>query len=208
MNYEPKGMNLQNLFGNIDIYVFDQILKGRYAHCKKILDAGCGSGRNIVYFLQQPQHEVYGVDISQEAIDHVRSLAAEISPHTPADHFQPARVEELPFKDASFDLVICNTVLHFARDTDHFDQMMRSMWRVLKPGGYFFSRLASNIGTEELVKPLGGRRYLLGDGTERFLVDQNFLLSYTEQLNGTLYERIKTTVVQDLRSMTTWCVQK
>jgi tellurite methyltransferase len=201
-------MNLQNIFGNIDIYVFDQILKGRYAQCEQILDAGCGGGRNIVYFLQQPQHEVYGIDQSQEAIDHVRNLAAEISPHTPAEHFQVAKVEELPFEDETFDLVICNTVLHFARDTDHFDQMMCSIWRVLKPGGYFFSRLASNIGTEELVKPLGNRRYFLADDSERFLVDQDFLLSYTAQLKGTFYERIKTTVVQDLRSMTTWCIQK
>ncbi len=201
-------MNLQKLFGNIDIYVFDQILKGRYAQCKKILDAGCGGGRNIVYFLQLPEYEVYGVDIKQDAIDHVRQLAAKISPHTPADHFQLGKVEELPYEDETFDLVICNTVLHFAENTDHFDRMMRSLWRVLKPGGYFFSRLASNIGTEDLVKPLGDRRYLLADGTERFVVDQDFLLSYTEQLNASLYERIKTTVVQDLRSMTTWCIQK
>lgn len=201
-------MNLQQTFGNIDIYIFDQLLKGRYANCQKILDAGCGGGRNIVYFLQQEAYEVYGIDQSQEAIDSVRQMAVQVSPHTPPENFQQSRLEDLPFGDATFDLVICNAVLHFAEDPDHFDRMMRSIWRVLKPGGYFFSRLASNIGTEDLVQPLGKRRYLLADGTERFVVDQDFLLYYTEQLNGTLYEKIKTTIVQDLRSMTTWCVQK
>ena len=201
-------MNLQQTLGNIDIYVFDQLLKGRFTQCQKILDAGCGGGRNIVYFLQDEQYEVHGVDRNVEAIIKVRMLAEKISPHTPTDRFQLASVEDLPYDDTNFDLVICNTVLHFAEDPDHFDRMMRSMWRVLKPGGYFFSRLASSIGTEHMIQPLGKRRALLADGTERFVVDQDFLLYYTEQLNATLFERIKTTVVQDLRSMTTWCIQK
>ncbi len=199
---------LNETFGNIDIYLFDQLLKGRYQDCQTILDAGCGRGRNIIYFLQQPDVEVFGIDQMPEAITSVRALAREISPQTPTENFQLSNIENMNFVDESFDLVICNAVLHFASDPDHFDKMIRSIWRVLKPGAFLFSRLASNIGTENLVQPLGKRRFHLPDGTERFLVDQDFLLYYTEELKGTLYERIKTTNVQNLRSMTTWCIQK
>jgi len=115
--------------------------------------------------------------------------------------------EELPYTDATFDLIICSAVLHFAKDASHFDSMLGSMFRVLKPGGYFFARLASDIGIEHLVKPLGNDRYLLPDGSERFLVNEEVLLKYTNQF-GVLYEPIKTTNVQNMRCMTTWCVQK
>jgi hypothetical protein len=87
--------------------------------------------------------------------------------------------------------------------------MVHSLWRVLKPGGYFFARLASDIGIENLVKPVdNNNRFLLPDGSERFLVDEQILLRYGFALNGTLYEPIKTTNVQNLRCMTTWCLQK
>jgi ubiquinone/menaquinone biosynthesis C-methylase UbiE len=117
-------------------------------------------------------------------------------------------VEDLPFEDAYFDLLICNTVLHFANGPDHFDQMMRSLWRVLKPGGYFFARLASNIGLETLMQPLDSGRYHMPDGTDRFLVDQQFLLDHTQSLGAQLHEPIKTTNVQNTRAMTTWCLRK
>ncbi|WP_295718422.1 class I SAM-dependent methyltransferase [Mucilaginibacter sp.] len=199
--------NLQQAFGNIDIYLFDQLLKGRFDSCKTILDAGCGGGRNLVYFLQNG-YGVYGVDQSEAAIDGIKQLSTLLSPQNSIDNFTVAGVEALPYGDDFFDLVICSAVLHFAHDEQHFDSMVRSLWRVLKPGGYLFARLASDIGIEELVVSRGNRRYLLPDGSERFLVNEDTLLHYTRELNGTLYEPIKTTNVQNLRCMTTWCLQK
>ena len=199
--------HLQQSFGNIDIYLFDQLLKGTYDNCRKVLDAGCGSGRNLVYLLQNG-FEVYGIDPDAGAIDTVKALSQKLSPGNSSDNFKIAFVEDLPFDDTYFDLVICNTVLHFADNEDHFDQMMRSMWRVLKPGGYFFARLASDSGIETMVQSLGNGRYLLPDGTERFLVNERVLLDYTKQLSGRMHEPIKTTNVQNLRCMTTWCMQK
>jgi SAM-dependent methyltransferase len=199
--------NLRNLYGNIDIYLFDQLLKGRFDNCQTVLDAGCGSGRNITYFLQNG-FSVYGVDQSEHAVELSKRLSADLCPDHLPDNFKLAAVESLPFDDGQFDLVICSAVLHFANDAEHFDSMLRSLWRVLKPGGYFFARLASDIGIETLVQPLGNYRYLLPDGSERFLVNEEILLEYTRELGAQLYEPIKTTNVQNLRCMTTWCMQK
>jgi tellurite methyltransferase len=199
--------NLQQLYGNIDIYLFDQLLKGRFEACAKVLDAGCGGGRNLVYFMQNG-HEVYGIDPNPEAVAQVQLLAKELAPNISAKNFAVAKAEALPFKAETFDLVICSAVLHFATDSNHFDTMLRSMWNTLKPGGYFFARLASDIGIEKLVLPLGNSRYALPDGSERFLVNEQILIEYTTELGGQLVEPIKTTNVQNLRCMTTWCVQK
>jgi tellurite methyltransferase len=79
---------------------------------------------------------------------------------------------------------------------------------VLRPAGIFFARLASSIGIEARIRMDERRRARLPDGTERFLVDQALLLQYTEQLGATLLEPLKTTNVQNLRAMTTWCLQK
>lgn len=198
---------LQQLYGNIDIYLFDQLLKGTYDNCKKVLDAGCGSGRNLVYFLRNG-YEVHGVDPNPNAVSAVKQLSQALAHANAKDNFAIASAENLPFNDNYFDLVISSAVLHFANNPDHFDNMIRSMWRVLKPGGYLFARLASDIGIETLVQNLGNGRYLLPDGSERFLVNQQLLLQYTESLNARLHEPIKTTNVQNLRCMTTWCLQK
>jgi len=199
--------DLKQRFGNIDIYLFDQLLKGAYDNCRTVLDAGCGGGRNLVYLLQNG-FDVYGIDPNPEAIAAVKELSKKLSPNSSPDNFKVASAEDLPFEDAFFDLVICNAVLHFANNADHFDGMVRSMWRVLKPGGYFFARLASDIGIETLVQPIGNGRYHLPDGSDRFLVNERFLLDCTKTLGGQLHEPIKTTNVQNLRCMTTWCLRK
>lgn len=198
---------LQELYGNIDIYLFDQLLKGTYDNCKKVLDAGCGGGRNLFYFLKNG-YDVYGIDPNPNAVAAVRQLSQMLNPANREENFVIGAAEELPYEDSYFDLVISSAVLHFAKGPAHFDSMLQSMWRVLKPGGYLFARLASDIGIEELVQHIGNGRYLLPDGSERFLVNQQLLLQYTDSLHGRLHEPIKTTNVQDLRCMTTWCLQK
>ncbi|RYG43379.1 MAG: class I SAM-dependent methyltransferase [Chitinophagaceae bacterium] len=202
-----KTKHIQDTFGNIDIYLFDQILKGTYDDCRVILDAGCGTGRNLRYLLQSGS-QVFGVDQNPEAIAQLRSYASSFAQVDAEENFKVASVEQLPFKKETFDLVISSAVLHFAENLDHFEAMLNSMWEVLKPGGYFFCRLASEIGIESLVRFIGNGRYILPDGSERFLVNQEMLLRLTKKLGGELHEPIKTTNVQNLRSMTTWCVRK
>ena len=199
--------DLREWFGDIDIYLFDQLLKGRLTPGMRVLDAGCGGGRNLVYFLRGG-YEVYAVDQSGEAVANVRSLASGLAQHLLADNFRIEPVERMSFAGDSFDVVISSAVLHFARDEGHWQAMVREMWRVLKRGGIFFARLASSIGIESQVAQLGGRRYRLPDGSDRFLVDEQMLLAATESLGGEMLDPLKTVVVQNMRSMSTWCLWK
>ena len=198
---------LQEQFGQIDIYLFDQLLKGRITPGMRIMDAGCGSGRNLVYFLREG-YEVYAADADAQAVEGVRGLARAFAPALPASNFRVEPVEHMSFDDGCADVVVSNAVLHFARDDAHFETMLLGTWRVLKPGGLFFCRLASTIGMESQFKRVGGRRFLLPDGAERYLVDEALLDSLAEQLGGEMVEPLKTTVVQNQRAMTTWVLRK
>jgi tellurite methyltransferase len=225
-------MTLQEQFGNIDIYVFDQLLRGRIAPGMRVFDAGCGGGRNLVYLLRNG-YDVAGNDADANAIAQVRTLAAALGSAAAAEgrygetspklegvggaseggpnrsfDFRVEPIERTSFADAAFDVVIASAVLHFARDAAHFEAMLRQMWRVLKPGGVFFARLASTIGSEAGITALGNGRYRLPDGSDRFLVDAAAIERWTATLGGTLLDPIKTTVVHNQRSMTTWVARK
>jgi tellurite methyltransferase len=199
-------MTLQEQFGNIDIYVFDQLLRGRIAPGQRVFDAGCGGGRNLVYLLREG-YDVCGNDADADAITQVRAMAATLAPGKPLD-FRVEAIERTSFPDAHADVVIASAVLHFARDARHFEAMLRQLWRVLRPGGLFFARLASTIGIAADVIALGDGRYRLPDGSDRFLVDAETIESWTAGCGGTLLDPIKTTVVHGQRSMTTWVARR
>ncbi len=199
--------DLRDRFGEIDIYLFDQLLRGRIAPGMRIVDAGCGGGRNLVYLLQSG-YEVFGIDADPLAIQHVRQVAAQLAPHLPPDNFRAEALEQSSFPDGFADVVLSSAVLHFARDDNHFMGMLQGSWRMLKRGGLFFSRLASSIGMEHQVTPVSGRRHLLPDGSERYLVDAKLLTDLTRELGGELRDPLKTTIVHNQRCMTTWVVRK
>lgn len=200
-------MDLQATFGHLDIYLFDQLLRGRIAPGMRVLDAGCGGGRNLVYLLREG-YDVHAVDEDPQAVHVVRDMAAALAPGLDVSQFRRETVEAMSWADATFDVVISNAVLHFARDDAQFEAMVREMWRVLRPGGLLFARLASSIGMTLPLVQLGGRRFILPDGSERYVVDERQLLQLTDALGGTLLDPLKTTVVQGQRSMTTWVVGK
>jgi tellurite methyltransferase len=197
--------SLQQQFGHIDIYLFDQLLRGNITPGMRILDAGCGGGRNLVYLLREG-YEVFAADANPSAVEQLRALAAALAPTLPAENFRVEPIEAMSFPNASADVVLLNAVLHFARDDAHFTAMLHGAWRVLKPGGLFFCRLASTIGMQH--QRLSGRRFLSPDGEERYLVDESLLLELTAELGAHLVDPIKTTVVQNQRCMTTWVLRK
>ena len=250
-------MTLRDTFGDIDIYVFDQLLRGRIPPTARVLDAGCGNGRNLVYLLRAG-YDVQAVDADPAAVAFVRDLAAQIAPTLPATNFRVEEIDALTVPDATIDVVMSSAVLHFARDTAHFERMVRRMWRALAPGGLFICRLAASTGIESRIVPatsatsvasvtlgasiasgesvaseesrrprvfsgaaasvlsnpsgatgvanssIASGRYLLPDGSERYLVTVRQLVELTAQLGGALVDPIKSTIVQDMRCMTTW----
>jgi len=199
--------DLHEQFGEIDVYLFDQLLRRRILPGMRVLDVGCGSGRNLVYLLQSG-YQVFAMDPDPKSIQGVQQLASRLAPHLPADNFRVEAIERSSFPEAFADIVLSNAVLHFARDDARFNAMLRGTWRVLKPGGLLFCRLTSSIGMEQQVKPIAGRWHHLPDGTERYLVDEALLASFTRELGAELLDPLKTTIVQNQRCMTTWVVRK
>lgn len=198
---------LHEEFGQIDIYLFDQLLRGRITAGMRVFDAGCGFGRNLVWLLRAGC-EVFGADADARAVAAVRGLARDLAPSLPSENFRAEAIEATTFPDAFADVVLSSAVLHFAGDDAEFRAMLFGSWRVLKPGGLFFCRLASSIGIEDRISRIEARRFLLPDGSERYLVDEALLESLGRELGGRLADPLKTTVVQNQRSMTTWVLQK
>ncbi len=202
-------MDLESEFGAIDIYLFDQLLRGRITARDRIVDAGCGWGRNLVYFLRAG-FDVWGIDGDADAIAAVRAMAASLAPALPDDRFRVEAIERCTLADRHATVVVSSAVLHFARDDRQFDAMLEGSWRLLAPGGLWFCRLASTSGIESGIQPLAptGRRYRLPDGTDRYLVDEAFLRDRTDALGGQLLDPLKTTIVHGQRAMSTWVVRK
>jgi tellurite methyltransferase len=198
---------LQAALDQVDIYLIDQLLRGRLTPEMRTLDAGCGGGRNLRLLLALG-FDVCANDEDPRAVELARRLAATIAPHLPASNFRIEPVEQSTFDAASFDAIVSSAVVHFARDDAQFTAMVDGMWRLLRGGGLLFCRLASTIGMEDRMRPLGGRRFAVPDGSERYLVDEALLLATTTRLGGRLVDPIKTTVVQDQRCMTTWVIRK
>ena len=198
-------LSLQEQFGQIDIYFFDQILRGNIAPGMCVLDAGCGYGRNLVHLLREGC-QVFALDEDSAGVEHVRQLAASLNAGLPDTNFQVGQIDQMPFPDELADVVLCNAVLHFARDEDHFRAMLAELWRVLRPGGMLFCRLGSRIGMD--FERVGQNIFEMGDGARWFLVDEEMLLDLTDELDAVLVDALKTTIVQDLRCMTTWVLRK
>jgi SAM-dependent methyltransferase len=199
------ALTIQEQFGHIDIYVFDQILRGNITPGMRVLDAGCGYGRNLVHLLREGC-EVFALDQDGDAVEHVRQLAAALRTGLRADNFQVSSIEHLPFPDAFADVVICSSVLHFARDEKHFRAMLAELWRVLRPGGLLFCRLGSRIGME--FEQVRNGLFAMRDGSEWFLVTEEMLMEQTKKMNAILVDPLKTTIVQNHRCMTTWVLRK
>lgn len=208
----------------MDVYLLDLLVQGALPPGTRILDAGCGGGRNLLWFLRHG-YPVSAVDRSASAVEKVRRLAREQAAVEPAaemapeasgrqgleERFRVAELDQLPFDDGSFDVVVCCAALHFATDEAHFRRMVEELWRVLAAGGLLFVRTASASGMDGHLTPLedqAERRYFLPDGTERFLVDDDFLAGLERDLDAQTVQATKTVLVNFQRAMATWVVRK
>ncbi|MCB9082668.1 MAG: class I SAM-dependent methyltransferase [Lewinellaceae bacterium] len=187
---------IQTLLGNTDIYLIDQIMKGRYTPGESILDAGAGPGRNLHWFARQG-FAVQGIDRDPQAVEQLRQNYLDV----PAGHFQVASLDALPFPDEVFHHVICCAVLHFAENHDHHAQLFGELIRVLKPGGSLFVRVATDVGLADKMIPLGDGCFAMPDGTDRYLLTRPELDRLVAHHQLVWLEPFKTVLVDELRSM-------
>jgi SAM-dependent methyltransferase len=198
---------LNRLLGNVDNYLLDQLLKGRFTKDMKILDVGCGEGRNAVYFLQK-NYSIFGIDPNELAIQYCRYLAKSIDPETDIHRFQVGDGAAIPFHAAAFDAVISSAVLHFAENATHFWKMVAEIHRVLKPGGIFWMRLNTGFGNIlDESSSLGEGRYALPDGSERYVLLPEGL-QQLERMGFEFLETPKTVLVYGQREMGVFLMEK
>jgi len=193
---------LKKDIGGIDIYLLDQILKGRYQSNDLILDAGCGSGRNLKWFYDN-SFSFYGVDTNARSIE----IAKEKYPNL-SDNFSVQNLDVLHFDTNTFEHVICSAVLHFAQNTRHFLNMFSELVRVVKVNGTIFVRMTSIQGLEKFVNQISEGVYALPDKTNRFLLHEELLFKIMEKHELSFLEPIKTVQVGKERSMCTLVFKK
>ena len=198
-----KIKEIQKEINRIDLYLLDQILKGRYISGDKILDAGCGTGRNIAHFIDD-DFSVVGIDKDSELIDELNRKYSDKN----NVEFQVSELETLPFDDNSFDHIICNAVLHFATSTNQFYKMLDEMYRVLKPGGSLFIRMTSVFGIENKIELLSEGVYRIPDGSIRFLLTENLLKELMISFKLEFIEPLKTVNVNSVRCMSNLILRK
>jgi tellurite methyltransferase len=203
MTYQQLNQEL----GNIDIYLLDAILKGRFTPGMRLLDTGCGEGRNLHWFIKN-NYDAWGCDNNPAAIRMLQYVTRSLNPQFDKNRFITSSIEELPYPDAMFDAVVCSAVLHFAENPEHFKEMWQQLYRVLKPGGILFIRMASSFGLAEELQSIEHGKYLLPDGSMRFLLNQPLLNEMLEHYPCQLLEPVKSVFVQDARSMTTLVLEK
>ncbi len=198
---------LNRLLGNVDSYLLDQILKGKFTKEMKILDAGCGEGRNAVYFINQG-YQIFGIDPNETAIQYCRYLAKSLNPDFDIHRFQVGRLEAVPFHAEAFDAVICSAVLHFADGVDNFQKMLSEIHRVLKPGGIFWFRMATGFaGILGESIDLGQGKYRLPDGSERFVLTLSDV-DHLKKAGFRFLEVPKTVLVLGQREMGIFLMEK
>ena len=130
---------------DVEPYWLYLMLRGKVRPGMRLLDAGCGMGRNLLYPLRIGV-EGYGVDISEADINHLRQRTD--LPDVTPDRFRVESIASLSFPDHFFDAVLCCDVLHFAEDTSHFRRMVAGLYRVLKPNGLCYTRLFTTVGLQ------------------------------------------------------------
>lgn len=184
----------------IDIYLLDQFLKERIQKNDTILDAGCGSGRNI-HWLIKNNYSVQGYDPNQFQIEQLKRLY-------PESKFECSSIEETPFNEQQFEFIICNAVLHFALDHSHFHEQFEALVNSLKPKGVLFVRMTSNIGLESKINIEDNGRCRLPDISDRYVITRKQISDLCAYHSLELIEPVKSVLVEDLRSMATIVLKK
>lgn len=135
---------------------------------KTFLDIGCGSGIGLAWAREHlPQARRLGIDISAHALEHCKTLGAEL---------ELGSAEQLPYAAGSVDLAICIDVLqHVPSDT----AALAEAFRVLKPGGRFYVR----TNARSLTPPPPGSRLYTVRSLERAFTQAGFRVARCSRVN-------------------------
>jgi 2-polyprenyl-3-methyl-5-hydroxy-6-metoxy-1,4-benzoquinol methylase len=189
-------MKLLQQLNNIDLYLLDQVQKGRITQDSKILDAGCGVGRNSKFFIEHG-FSIKGFDPMAERIEEFLEVYPKCS-----EDYTVSTIEAYP-RDLKFDFIICNAVLHFAASHEHFQLMMSSMKELLAENGILFIRMTSDFARESSYWPNADGRVDLPDGTNRYLLNKEQLKKALLSNKLKYIEPLKTVNVNNERCMST-----
>ena len=201
----PERRAARATFGEIDIYLFDQLLRGRFDRRPRVLDAGCGDGRNLVYFLRRG-FACFGVDRDPAAIAQVRALAAQLAPQLPAENFRAGELDRLPWDAASDGRRRLQRGPAFCAATStHFDRMVDGDVARARAG----RPVLRAAGVEHRPRGRGRRRRAGACGCPTAPIasssTKRCCSSGPSGWAAQLLDPIKTTNVQQQRCMTTWC---
>ena len=200
-----SNMNIIEALGNTDIYLIDQFMRGRILPGMRVLDAGCGGGRNV-WLASQTGCHVYGVDQNPEAIEAFKENAGHYDTPINSANFSVQELHDMKFESDYFDLVICSAVLHFASSREHFTAMLKELVRVAKPGGMIWFRMTTKEALPDLGHQIAEDVYELPDGSTRYLLDKPYVESLMAKWGLSYLDPFKTVNVSDLRSMCVVCL--
>ena len=140
-------------------YIHEITRKFKKYQVKKVLDLGCGSGW-LTIFISKYGFDVTGIDIAKPAIELGKIWAKEDNASV---NFLVGDILNLPFKDGTFDAIVCNSVLEHFR-LDQAEVLLEKVHMILKEGGFFF-------GCFDKVGHGKGEFFEIGDSTHVYTDD-------------------------------------
>lgn len=125
-------------------------------HHLRILDIGCGAGRNALP-LAQGGLRVVGVDLSWPML---RAAGNPASRGAALLFLALASMDKIPVHDRSFDVVIAHGIWNLARTGVEFRQAVREAARVSRPGAALFLFTFSRNTLPEAARPIAGETFV------------------------------------------------
>jgi len=153
---------LNKELGNADLFLIDQILKGSFHPGMRILDAGCGEGRNMIYFVRN-NFSIYGIDPDPVKVSMAKLIARSSNKNFTIENILVSSIEDNPFPNEFFDVVLCINVLHSANDSEHFMRLLEAQIRILKRGGLFYISMESDMEGKSKCEKIAPRKGALAD---------------------------------------------